>query len=922
MNKRSMMNGVLLGASLTAMAAASPAAFAQDTTEDEIVVTGFRASLAEALAVKKEATGAVDAIVAEDIADFPDLNLAESLQRVPGVAITRDSGEGRQITVRGLSGQYTRVRVNGMETIAATGGEGSVNRGRDFDFNVFASELFNNIIVRKTASADIDEGSLGATVDLNTGRPFNYKDGTTLVLSAQGQYNELIEDFGPRVAGLFAYNDPNGVWGVSASAAYSSYATSELGQNTVRWQKARFQSVEGVDCLANPTDTGCDTVTNAFHPRIPRYGEIALERERLGLTTGLQLRLDDATTLSVDGLYSKLDASRSEYWGEVLFRGNEGGMDVIDYTYDADTNNLNSMTVNNAWVRMENFKKAWTTDFYQVGATLDHDFSDTFRMQAFAGKSQSDTEFPYEITFMYDDRDHQNFSYDYTDDKFPTITFGGDSVLDPSTFQLSELRDRPSGATHGFTTGRIEAEWDFTENLSLEGGVSWKEFTFDTYGYRRDQGVCGDLFDCDTDDDNVNDLYGVPATAGLTDIFNFNDDTGAGSTTSWAIPSLSGWSDYFDLPNIEATLDQGSTSKVTEESVGAFLQLNGDVPVGEMRLKFDAGVRYVETKQNSSGYNSGTLVDVTREPYEDTLPSANVALFVTPDFVLRASAAQVMTRPGLGNLSPGGSVDSFNYRVSYANPSLNPTRANNFDASAEWYFADEALLSFAFFTKEIESFPISTESTNTYASTGLPLTLLVPTSPTAQNPEGGPAESCNPNNGGSGCWTIRSLGDGPGADIQGFEVGLQLPFSTFVEGTPLLEDMGIVGNYTYVDSDVDYTVNGQEITERLLGLSNVSYNATVYYENDRFSARLAAAYRDEYLSGTSGNSNTFEGYGETFNLDFSSSYELTDNIELSFEALNLTDDYQDRWTDIYAKRRYEYDHTGRVFLVGARWSMN
>ena len=145
---------------------------AGDPTELETVVVTFRASLQKAIELKRDAVGSIDAIVAEDIADFPDLNLAESLQRIPGVSIARDAGEGRNISVRGLDSNFTRVRINGMEALTTTGGtdsSGGVNRGRGFDFNVFASELFNNIIVRKTASADLEEGSLGATVDLRRG---------------------------------------------------------------------------------------------------------------------------------------------------------------------------------------------------------------------------------------------------------------------------------------------------------------------------------------------------------------------------------------------------------------------------------------------------------------------------------------------------------------------------------------------------------------------------------------------------------------------------------------------------------------------------------------------------------------------------------------------------------------------------------
>src|SRR3546814_2702280 len=130
-------------------------------SEDEIVVTGFRASLDKALDQKRDSIAAVDVIVAEDIAKFPDQNLAESLQRIPGISIQRDAGEGRAITVRGLGAQFTRVRLNGMETIATSTDGASANRDRAFDFNVFASELFTSLVVHKTASASLDEGSLG-----------------------------------------------------------------------------------------------------------------------------------------------------------------------------------------------------------------------------------------------------------------------------------------------------------------------------------------------------------------------------------------------------------------------------------------------------------------------------------------------------------------------------------------------------------------------------------------------------------------------------------------------------------------------------------------------------------------------------------------------------------------------------------------
>jgi hypothetical protein len=147
------------------------------TDLDTVTVTGYRASVEKALDIKRGEAGVVDAIVAEDIGKFPDLNLAESLQRIPGVVITREAGEGRNISVRGLGPEFTRVRINGMEALTTVGAgdqSGGTNRGRGFDFNVFASDLFSQLLVRKTASADVEEGSLGATVDLRTARPFDY----------------------------------------------------------------------------------------------------------------------------------------------------------------------------------------------------------------------------------------------------------------------------------------------------------------------------------------------------------------------------------------------------------------------------------------------------------------------------------------------------------------------------------------------------------------------------------------------------------------------------------------------------------------------------------------------------------------------------------------------------------------------------
>ena len=333
-------------------------ASAADVAEDigTIEVTGYRLSLRNAIDIKKNASVMKDAINAEDIANFPDANLAESLQRLPGVALDRDNGEGRGITVRGLGSDFTRVRLNGLETLstaAASDSGTSPNRGRGFDFNVFASDLFSSLEVTKTASASTDEGALGATVDLVTGKPLDYK-GTKLALSMEDAYYENGGTHNPRIAGLVATQFFDDKLGFSLSGAYSE-RTSEMdrykrqaGQSdyeyrgstfagTLQTPRAGFSAPLGAS-LAGTTatngvqnqraidaQTGSDPAAYALlYPaayatpgrfndslvRIPALMNIEqqdLEQERLGLTGAIQWKPSENTNIGLDMVYSKFD---------------------------------------------------------------------------------------------------------------------------------------------------------------------------------------------------------------------------------------------------------------------------------------------------------------------------------------------------------------------------------------------------------------------------------------------------------------------------------------------------------------------------------------------------------------------------------------------------------------------------------------
>ena len=923
---------------------AAPAAAAAD--DSEIIVTGFRASLEAALNVKRMSVSAVDAIVAEDIAKFPDQNLAESLQRIPGISIQRDAGEGRAITVRGLGAQFTRVRVNGMETVATSTDGASANRDRAFDFNVFASELFSSLVVHKTAEASLDEGSLGAVVDLNTGNPLAGKYGLHGALSVVGSYNDLSKNVGPRLAGLLSWKNPSGTFGVAVSAAYSKLNTLEMGNNSVRWAQARFDSVNGTPCFyssatsatgvqnaggtyTNGRVAACDTAALSFHPRIPRYGEISHRRERLGLTGSLQFAPTEHTKIAVDALFSRFKEDREEKWGEVLLRSNERSIDVANPVYDAN-NNMISATLNDVYVRTEHYLRQSKTDFYQFGGTWDQDVTDKLRFTVLGGLSKSNADIPVETTIALDDRDAQGYKYDYTNMKAPVLTFGTPNVADPTAFQLAEIRDRPSNVTNKFKTAQFRGEWDALDGLTVKAGAVWRQFDFSSIAFMRDTTVCGNggtsivtstsgTIACSlTSVFGPTAVYGFPVTSALTDIFTVrNAGQPAGTTTSFAIANLPAAAAFTQLYGRTALPDTGNTRSVRETTKGGYVQLDGKGEIGGLEFAINSGLRFVRTEQSSTGVLSGTTVTVDRA-YNDWLPSMNVALYPSKQVIIRGAMARVITRPTLGNLTPGGTIDGFNYRITYGNPQLNPFRATNYDLSVEWYFAPQAIFSVAGFVKKVESFTISQAYTATFASTGLPKSALPTSSPAFIN--------FDPNQ----LYTITANVNGTGATLKGVEIALQLPFKVFTEG--FMRNFGVLANATFIDSKATYTVQGPATVSggslpslsrdaQLFNVSPQAYNGTLYYDDGKFSARASASYRSRYNDQNSATGNIFEGYGATWNVDASMRYKFTDWLELSVEGNNLLDTYRYRFTDADADRNYENNHFGRTIMFGARLRM-
>ena len=926
MTEQALQSGLFRTLALALIAAvAAPAgiAFAQDDSQiEEIVVKGYKGSLRQSLAVKRNENGVVDSIIAEDIADFPDLNLAEAIQRIPGVSINRMNGEGRQITVRGLGGDFNRIRINGMETLATSGGtdaSGGSNRSRSFDFNTFASELFTGITIRKTASASVEEGSVGATVDLQTARPFDYDQGLTIATSVQGGYNDLSEEINPRLAALVSHRNDADTFGALMSFAWSDRTILEEGFSTVRWDDGNYRTVEGLDCSLDPEPAECAAINGSsltYGPRIPRYGRLTHEQERLGLTGSLQFRPSDRTEIVIDALYSEFDATRDEEFLEVFFRGQQGNIDAYNLTLDPSKNIIESGTfdispLSNGThpVRSEHRYDELNTEFAQISATLTHDFSDRLRMNVTAGISDSEQDVPKQTTILYDAVALvTGYSYDFSSNhKTPSIDFGSLDVTDPSQFAFTEFRDRPQNVENMFTNLAADLEYEISDGLSISGGLSYKEMEFDTTEFRRESTngsrLCdAGYWDCDLDDDGIRDINGAPLTPDLvSSVKGFGSGLGgSGYDTSWLSPNVKAAANLIDVYGIPGAPRTGNIRGVTEESTGVWAQLNFSGQLGSVGVRGDIGVRYVETETNSTGLviddDTGDQTVLSADgDYSDTLPAMNLVFELTDDFLVRLGYADVMARPSLGDLTPGGSLDSFNgppYAYDAGNPDLDPYRATNLDISLEWYFMDDAVLTLAYFDKDVDSFFQTSPSVIVpYSQSGLPANLPPASSPLRTDLENGLDPDIE----------ISQTENGGSAKVDGFEIIYQQPFGEY---------WGFTGNYTQVDSD------------EIIGFSENAYNATVYFENDMFSARLSGAYRDAYITrAASSNGRNERGYDATTNIDLAMAYNINDEMTLTFEALNLTDEYEHQLYDA-ADLVYVWHHTGTEYILGFRWTPN
>ncbi|MBE8718154.1 TonB-dependent receptor [Cellvibrio polysaccharolyticus] len=928
-------------ASLTMAVTLPSTAFAQasdESTIEELVVTGsYRASLANALDQKRDSANVKESIVAEDIGKMPDLNLSESLQRVPGVAITREGGEGRQVSVRGLGADFSRTTLNGMEVPASGGGidsSGGINRGRAVDFNIFASELFSRIDIHKTPVAAVEEGGLASTIELHTAKPLD-NPGFKAVVGAQGTIDSTADEFDPRFTALISNTFLDDRLGVIFSVAKSERTVKQEGYGSVRYASAATENrswksvantvVNGTPnaaatlsdaSLPDPTDPNSSNYNAAdpdglrymWMPRLPRMDHFSNTVDRTGITGGIQFRPNDKLELGVDVVTSTLENDRISYNYAAQFRNEWQNVTPTEITLDPTGRYIVKGTFEGVRPRSESRAQYSETDFLQTVFNGTYNFTDNVRLKGLLGRATSE---------------HKEEQY----------RFNIDGPVGGSTFNFDATNPNIAAMSYGFDMLN-------PDNYTVGGGLTIRKDVIDRTNdtARLDLEIDGDRFNTklgiisntrEVDSLSFNPV-GLTTPAANTPVGNFpgmattfKSQVGgsfasalnppAGFPRDWMVQDFNVAIKAHNAGNFEPSPTNTLTWNVEEATVGIYGQVDTEFDLAGKPLYVNAGVRVVETDTTATANTlvNGVVAPIEAEGnYRDTLPSLNLTWALRDDLLLRLGVAKNITRPSLGSLVPAiTAVTPVNGNISGGNPDLKAVSANSADVSLEWYFNDESLLALTVFRKEIKGFIAQ----QTVSGTLNPAIAAV----VALRPEYDPSSPLyDPNvTQPNGTWSVSRPENSQDADLTGYEITYQQPFS-FLPG--FWSNFGVTANFTHVESEATF---GRTVSS-LPGLSEDSYNFTAYYETDKWGTRLSWNNRDDYVTATSGsNGNAREFNTGPTRLDLSAFYNLTDNVTIRLEAVNLMEEEERSYTtgptgDLDFVR--EFNSTGREVYLGIR----
>ena len=918
-------------------AAPAPAA----TPEGEgatVVITGFRSSLQKALNLKQQAIGVRDSIVAEDIGKFPEANVAESLQRVPGVILNRDesSGEGNRISIRGLPTDYSVTTLNGAPVNTTSAANiGSASRG--FNYDVFASELFGRIDFYKTPLAELPEGGMGGVVDLQSPRPFdNPKRNIRYALSES--YNTMSKKADP--SGFALYSNTWGNWGLLVGGAHSSSVNNRSGfEATGGYNSSRHGSQNPVlgnfalaldydDPRANLSGYTRDQVDNALLPRIYRFYGSSNERTRDGFVSSLQYK-DATLNLSLDTMYSQLKNKRDELYYGILIRNSK----TTNRAAPAGQNGHSGLVPLNVHIDPESNLLTGTfgNTSYSSGVTYADDET-KFGYVSLNGRWQASSKLALTGQLSVNSSRAQSYQDTLSGQIFgvdSTIDYGSDHVY-PSMSSTADYTNPNNFTGFGIGTswtretdkgkqGRLVADWDYDLpggwSGHLKGGLVYVETTKEINKRNGTSDMSAKL----------TKLGDAGLRSGMVSTLPVNNlDMGAGWPHKFGTFSRDYTYSTFDplAYNTEATFTPAQSFGATEKVTTGFIQSDFKRDIAGHELRLNAGVRYSRTELGidnfkKTGAGNGYLPNQERGAYTNVLPAVSSALDVTDDLIWRASYGKTISRASLSIIAAQTVIPNmFDNTATAGNASLRPQQSKNLDTSLEWYFKPGSLLSAALFRKELTDATVSSTTNTTFGALGLPDTALGAIFQDA-------AGHVDPNL----PMRLRTYSNAGQQTLKGYELAYQQAFTFLPEP---FKGLGALASYTHIDpfNSAKWITNaGKEI--EVNSVPKYAYSFTTYYERGPLAMRLSYNYKGRALNGDNPKNNgddlirwrAARGY-----LDGNISYKLSENLELRIDALNLSNtlsyDYFEDATGQYGsgkKTRMDYaKYDGRTIKIGIR----
>jgi len=881
--------GILSGISTVSYAQASTDEASNDEKDIEtITVTGMRGSLLKSLNQKRFSNKVSDIITAEDIGKFPEANIAEAMQRIPGVTLNRnDRGEGTAINLRGLGPEFASTEVNGMVA-------GGSNGQRGFSFEIFPAELFSTVEISKSITADQFEGGIAGSVSLKTPDPLSFGE-TVFNVSLQSTYSENAESNTPKATLVFnkTWND---TFGINASVVYSEVDLQS--QAVLGDSHSILSSVWKGPAVGQPGGATQEQL-DALIPRIESFEHITESRETLGISLAAQWRPSDDLEVLLRVLKGTLEGDRRR---TVLDAPSESNITAINNAV-VENGVITQATLTGVQQRVGARQSLDDEDVSQLVLSADWTISETLTFSPYIGsfkreKTDSNDLFSFRHGWRNDNTgfDNHDVSYIMRDDYLEWSTPGTDYASNPEEFALNVLIRRPIEREDSNVTAKLDFQYDNLDMLTVDFGVhlSGVELSQKASRVNLQASQCiggADRSSCDNSNPSptgrlVNRLTDLPT---LADVFNplenFNVDSAsfAPSTLIGGDPSKiistfynTDGSSAIDGTYLFARPEFGlsNTYRVEEDTVSLYAQANIEV---SDELFISTGLRYVQTDQTihtQSNDTGGRAVEdfspiTLKSDYKEVLPNINIRYELTEDIVLRGAYFRSLTRPNLGQLAGAeafSGVDSGGGTGSRGNPDLIPLTADNYDLGFEWYFTEEAIVSVNLFYKDLDGFIDSASTTEIREFPRQSDGVIVQ----------GPIIFTQPTN-------------GVAATINGLELAYQSRLGIISES---LEDFGVLINYTSISSGAQYSNEGDVRNSGLPGLSETSYNFALLYDVTDFDARLSYTWRDEYLSIFAGTAGVPEWQGEFGQLDFSANYNVTDKLQLQLQAWNLLGEQQ------------------------------